>query len=321
MSFCPCSYFSHWRLKSAGRKFRLLLVGDQLPDGCTGECVVEIFDVRPVPAHDDDRNSAARYAGYRDCRSFGQDSAHSSERETTFRLNRFHPRHDIGRRDMRPSAETPFAVARHVRSSKQSPLNELLHQRDVNVFGAVVVIKAVLPAMRKRRSGHIINITSMAGFVGLLGIPYYSGSKFVFEGISEVLAKEVSGRRPSLDATHREPVCPREIQAARVQAGSAVRVGRRTHQTRRRDRHHNISSGLNRDDGQSRGSECRARQPSLGARSRWASCGGRERHDHNLLSLVGKHGRLSTCRPAGRLFRRWPAVDTAKTARPSSVNA
>jgi NAD(P)-dependent dehydrogenase (short-subunit alcohol dehydrogenase family) len=80
----------------------------------------------------------------------------------------------------------------HEGTLEESPLEELLHQFDVNVFGAVAMIKAVLPTMRKRRTGHIINITSMAGFVGLPGIAYYSGSKFALEGISEVLEKEVS---------------------------------------------------------------------------------------------------------------------------------
>jgi len=47
--------------------------------------------------------------------------------------------------------------------------------------------------MRERRRGHIVNITSMAGYVGLAGIPYYAGSKFALEGISEVLANEVRG--------------------------------------------------------------------------------------------------------------------------------
>ena len=55
------------------------------------------------------------------------------------------------------------------------------------------MIKAVLPFMRERRRGHIINITSMAGYVELAGIPYYAGSKFALEGISEVLANEVRG--------------------------------------------------------------------------------------------------------------------------------
>jgi len=74
---------------------------------------------------------------------------------------------------------------------EESPLPELIRQFEVNVFGAVAMIKAVLPSMRKRRSGHIVNITSMAGYVGLPGIAYYNGSKFALEGISEALGKEV----------------------------------------------------------------------------------------------------------------------------------
>lgn len=74
---------------------------------------------------------------------------------------------------------------------EESPLSEMQRQFDVNVFGAVAMIKAVLPGMRERRSGHIVNITSMAGFITLPGIAYYSGSKFALEGVSEALAKEV----------------------------------------------------------------------------------------------------------------------------------
>lgn len=74
---------------------------------------------------------------------------------------------------------------------EESPLAELVRQFEVNVFGAVAVIKAVLPYMRQRRRGHIVNITSMAGYAGLPGIAYYSGSKFALEGISDALAKEV----------------------------------------------------------------------------------------------------------------------------------
>src|SRR5262249_1139116 len=61
----------------------------------------------------------------------------------------------------------------------------------VNVFGAVAMMKAVLPFMRKRRRGHILNITSMGGHITMPGIAYYCGSKFALEGISEALAKEV----------------------------------------------------------------------------------------------------------------------------------
>ena len=75
---------------------------------------------------------------------------------------------------------------------EESPLEELRRQLEVNLFGAVAMIKAVLPSMRKRRRGHIINITSMAGYIGLPGIAYYTASKFALEGISDVLAKEVA---------------------------------------------------------------------------------------------------------------------------------
>ena len=74
---------------------------------------------------------------------------------------------------------------------EESPLEELRRQFDVNVFGAVAMIKAVLPSMRIRRTGHIINITSMAGLVTFPGISYYCGSKFALEGISESLEQEV----------------------------------------------------------------------------------------------------------------------------------
>ncbi len=74
---------------------------------------------------------------------------------------------------------------------EESPLPELIHQFEVNVFGAVAMIKAVLPSMRQRRRGHIVNITSMAGYVGLPGISYYSASKFALEGISDALSREV----------------------------------------------------------------------------------------------------------------------------------
>jgi NAD(P)-dependent dehydrogenase (short-subunit alcohol dehydrogenase family) len=76
---------------------------------------------------------------------------------------------------------------------EESSLDEMRRQFDVNVFGAVAVIKAFLPYMRQRRRGHIINITSMGGYITMPGISYYCGSKFALEGISETLAREVKG--------------------------------------------------------------------------------------------------------------------------------
>ncbi|MGO4724091.1 MULTISPECIES: oxidoreductase [unclassified Inquilinus] len=81
----------------------------------------------------------------------------------------------------------------HEGTVEESPLDDLRRQFDVNVFGAVAVIQAVLPFMRTRRSGHIVNITSMGGIITFPGIAFYHGSKFALEGISESLGKEVKG--------------------------------------------------------------------------------------------------------------------------------
>lgn len=69
---------------------------------------------------------------------------------------------------------------------------EMFRQFDVNVFGAVRLIQAVLPGMRARRRGHILNVTSIAGLNGFPGVGIYNGSKFALEGIGESLSREVS---------------------------------------------------------------------------------------------------------------------------------
>ncbi len=74
---------------------------------------------------------------------------------------------------------------------EESTMDDLRHQFEVNVFGPVALMKAVLPHMRQRRRGHIINITSMGGLMTLPGISLYHGSKFALEGISESVGKEV----------------------------------------------------------------------------------------------------------------------------------
>ncbi len=76
---------------------------------------------------------------------------------------------------------------------EESTLDEMRRQFDANVFGPVAMIKAVLPGMRARRSGHIVNVTSMGGFITMPGIGFYCGSKFALEGISEALGQEVAG--------------------------------------------------------------------------------------------------------------------------------
>ncbi|MFB4338995.1 oxidoreductase [Pantoea sp. CS_6] len=64
-------------------------------------------------------------------------------------------------------------------------------QFDANVFGLFALTRAVLPAMRTARRGHIMNITSVAGFIGFASSGYYAASKHAVEGWSDSLAQEV----------------------------------------------------------------------------------------------------------------------------------
>jgi short-subunit dehydrogenase len=64
---------------------------------------------------------------------------------------------------------------------------------DTNVFGLLQVSQAVLPHLRARRQGHIINLSSGAGIGAVPGLGIYSATKFAVEGLSEALAGEVAG--------------------------------------------------------------------------------------------------------------------------------
>jgi len=74
---------------------------------------------------------------------------------------------------------------------------------EVNFFGAVNTIKAVLPVMRERGAGHIVNITSVGGLVGNPGSGYYAATKFALEGLGEALARET--RELGIKVTTVEP--------------------------------------------------------------------------------------------------------------------
>lgn len=71
---------------------------------------------------------------------------------------------------------------------------------DVNYYGTVIVTKAFTPAMIQRGSGHIINVSSMGGVVGIYGYTAYSGSKFAIVGFTDALRSELKlyGIRVSL---------------------------------------------------------------------------------------------------------------------------
>jgi NAD(P)-dependent dehydrogenase (short-subunit alcohol dehydrogenase family) len=69
---------------------------------------------------------------------------------------------------------------------------EIRAQFETNVFGLAAMTRAVLPSMRARRNGHIVNISSQAGFIGYPGSGYYAATKHAVEGLSDALAKEVA---------------------------------------------------------------------------------------------------------------------------------
>lgn len=78
------------------------------------------------------------------------------------------------------------------KTTEQTSEEEMNWVTDVNYLGVVRCIKAVLPIMRKQRSGHIINITSVGGLVGQPFNEFYCAAKFAVEGYTESLASYVS---------------------------------------------------------------------------------------------------------------------------------
>lgn len=69
---------------------------------------------------------------------------------------------------------------------------EIRAQFETNVFGLAAMTRAVLPGMRASRRGHIVNISSQAGFIGYPGSGYYAATKHAVEGLSDALSKEVA---------------------------------------------------------------------------------------------------------------------------------
>lgn len=80
----------------------------------------------------------------------------------------------------------------HVGAAEEMSDEELREQLDVNLFGVINVTRAALPQMRRQRSGHLLQMSSLNGIEGLPGASYYAASKFGVEGFSESLADEVA---------------------------------------------------------------------------------------------------------------------------------
>lgn len=79
----------------------------------------------------------------------------------------------------------------HVGAAEETSDAELRSLFDVHVFGPAALTRAVLPGMRERRSGTIVQMSSMGGQMSFAGFSAYSGTKFALEGMSEALADEV----------------------------------------------------------------------------------------------------------------------------------
>lgn len=75
-------------------------------------------------------------------------------------------------------------------SIEEGEEDEIRAMFDANVFGLFAMTRAVLPGMRSRRKGHVLNITSQAGFIGFPGSGYYAATKHAVEGFSDALAAE-----------------------------------------------------------------------------------------------------------------------------------
>lgn len=80
----------------------------------------------------------------------------------------------------------------YVSAIEEGQDDQVRQQFETNVFGLIGLIKAVLPGMRARRSGHIVNFSSIGGLVGFAATGYYHATKFAVEGLSESLAVETA---------------------------------------------------------------------------------------------------------------------------------
>jgi NAD(P)-dependent dehydrogenase (short-subunit alcohol dehydrogenase family) len=74
---------------------------------------------------------------------------------------------------------------------EESEDDEVRRMFEINFWGLANMTRAVLPGMRRRRRGHIVNLSSMGGVRGVQGVGYYCATKFAVEGFSEALHQEV----------------------------------------------------------------------------------------------------------------------------------
>lgn len=130
-------------------------------------------------------------------------------------------------------------------------LAELREQFETNFFGAVALTKAVLPLMRARRSGRVIFVSSLNGFLGFPGLSAYCASKFALEGFAESLRWEtlpdgiyvslvepgsyptaIFGTNRRLAAAAEDPASPHYARGRRLEAVVLGRINASTRDPR-----------------------------------------------------------------------------------------
>jgi NAD(P)-dependent dehydrogenase (short-subunit alcohol dehydrogenase family) len=120
---------------------------------------------------------------------------------------------------------------------EDTTLEDFRAQIETNLFGVIILTKAVLPYFRERGSGHIIQVTSIAGRIGPIGRAPYAAAKWGVEGFSETLAKKwdpSASRSPSSNqvvsgrtSQGRQPICGKDVpntmrRSVRQRASSAT---------------------------------------------------------------------------------------------------
>ncbi|MGM0876387.1 MAG: oxidoreductase [Bacillota bacterium] len=103
---------------------------------------------------------------------------------------------------------------------EEATADEVRKNFETNVFGLLNVTRAVLPHMRKKRSGHIINISSVGGLSGYIGWGVYGSTKFAVEGLTETLALELAPL-----GIHATVVAPGFFRTEFLDAASLTRSG------------------------------------------------------------------------------------------------
>ncbi|MFD3522355.1 oxidoreductase [Streptomyces sp. NPDC058653] len=99
---------------------------------------------------------------------------------------------DVAARHGRIDVLVNNAGRTHVGALEETTDEELRSLFEVHVFGPAALTRAVLPHMRERRSGAIVQLSSMGGQMSFAGFSGYSATKFALEGMSEALAAEVA---------------------------------------------------------------------------------------------------------------------------------